>query len=216
MWQRIFFRNIARRSNFYITSLNMTIDIHPLEKFKYCPKCGSKHFDINNEKSKKCDNCGFTYYLNRGPPTGQSYSTTVRNCWWNDAARNRQKACSTCPEDSATMTRRPRRVSPARYWRRPASTLHPRNTCSACRTSICTPDWRYTHSTCSSDAPCPKGPSLRPPTMPPNAFGCPWTIYTPNNSACVQYAMPCAGFSTLTETGTDIETLTCHNTSSVN
>ena len=47
----------------------MTIDIHPLEKFKYCPKCGSKHFDINNEKSKKCDNCGFTYYLNPSSAT---------------------------------------------------------------------------------------------------------------------------------------------------
>ena len=26
--------------------------------------CGSKHFMINNEKSRKCDNCGFTYYAN--------------------------------------------------------------------------------------------------------------------------------------------------------
>lgn len=40
------------------------MDIHPLEKFKYCPKCGSKHFDVNDEKSKKCDNCGFVYYMN--------------------------------------------------------------------------------------------------------------------------------------------------------
>lgn len=38
--------------------------IHPLEKFKYCPKCGSANFAINNVKSKKCSNCGFVYYLN--------------------------------------------------------------------------------------------------------------------------------------------------------
>lgn len=38
--------------------------MHPLEKFAYCPKCGSKHFMINNEKSKVCDNCGFVYYMN--------------------------------------------------------------------------------------------------------------------------------------------------------
>ena len=38
--------------------------MHPLEKFAYCPMCGSKHFMINNEKSRKCDNCGFTYYAN--------------------------------------------------------------------------------------------------------------------------------------------------------
>ncbi|MBP3510493.1 MAG: NUDIX domain-containing protein [Prevotella sp.] len=40
-----------------------------LEKFNYCPKCGSKHFHTNNEKSKKCDNCGFTYYVNPSAAT---------------------------------------------------------------------------------------------------------------------------------------------------
>ena len=38
--------------------------MHPLDKFRYCPECGSKHFEIQNDKSKKCDNCGFEYYLN--------------------------------------------------------------------------------------------------------------------------------------------------------
>lgn len=38
--------------------------MHPLEKFLYCPVCGSKHFEENDEKSKKCKNCGFEYYLN--------------------------------------------------------------------------------------------------------------------------------------------------------
>ena len=37
---------------------------HPLEKFKYCPVCGSSHFEVNNFKSKKCQDCGFTYYAN--------------------------------------------------------------------------------------------------------------------------------------------------------
>jgi len=37
---------------------------HPLEKFKYCPVCGSPHFKVNNFKSKKCGDCGFTYYAN--------------------------------------------------------------------------------------------------------------------------------------------------------
>ena len=27
--------------------------MHPLELFKYCPKCGSSHFVVNNEKSKR-------------------------------------------------------------------------------------------------------------------------------------------------------------------
>ncbi|MCD7973231.1 MAG: NUDIX domain-containing protein [Candidatus Azobacteroides sp.] len=38
--------------------------MHPLDLFHYCPKCGSNRFLINNEKSKKCEVCGFTYYLN--------------------------------------------------------------------------------------------------------------------------------------------------------
>lgn len=38
--------------------------MHPLEQFKYCPKCGSSHFKINNEKSKRCETCGFVYYFN--------------------------------------------------------------------------------------------------------------------------------------------------------
>ena len=37
---------------------------HPLEKFKYCPVCGSRHFVVNNFKSKHCQDCGFTYYAN--------------------------------------------------------------------------------------------------------------------------------------------------------
>ncbi len=43
--------------------------MHPLEKFGYCPKCGSKHFEVNDEKSKRCENCGFVYYLNPGAAT---------------------------------------------------------------------------------------------------------------------------------------------------
>lgn len=37
---------------------------HPLEIFRYCPVCGSTHFEANNFKSKKCRDCGFTYYAN--------------------------------------------------------------------------------------------------------------------------------------------------------
>ena len=42
----------------------MTCPPHPLEVFRYCPVCGSTHFEVNNFKSKKCRDCGFTYYAN--------------------------------------------------------------------------------------------------------------------------------------------------------
>lgn len=38
--------------------------MHPLEKFEYCPKCGSHHFVANGATSKKCKNCGFEYFMN--------------------------------------------------------------------------------------------------------------------------------------------------------
>lgn len=43
--------------------------MHPLEKFNFCPVCGSKHFEVYDESSKKCENCGFIYYLNPSAST---------------------------------------------------------------------------------------------------------------------------------------------------
>lgn len=37
---------------------------HPLDLFRFCPKCGTKSFAVNNFKSKKCGSCGFVYYFN--------------------------------------------------------------------------------------------------------------------------------------------------------
>lgn len=42
---------------------------HPLAQFLYCPECGSPHFEVNNEKSKKCTDCGFVYYFNPSAAT---------------------------------------------------------------------------------------------------------------------------------------------------
>ena len=35
-----------------------------IDKFKYCPVCGSSHFAASSPKSKKCNNCGFEYFMN--------------------------------------------------------------------------------------------------------------------------------------------------------
>lgn len=37
---------------------------HPLQKFRFCPVCGSACFEVNNFKSKRCRDCGFVYYAN--------------------------------------------------------------------------------------------------------------------------------------------------------
>ncbi len=47
-----------------------TKNMHILDKFAYCPKCGSHHFAADTEKSKKCENCGFEYFLNPAAAVG--------------------------------------------------------------------------------------------------------------------------------------------------
>ena len=42
---------------------------HPLDKFKYCPCCGSSDFQIHDARSKHCAHCGFTYYHNASAAT---------------------------------------------------------------------------------------------------------------------------------------------------
>ena len=43
--------------------------MHPLSLFRFCPKCGSERFVPHNGKSKHCEACGFTYYINPSAAT---------------------------------------------------------------------------------------------------------------------------------------------------
>ena len=42
---------------------------HPLALFKYCPCCGAADFSIHDARSKRCGQCGFTYYHNASAST---------------------------------------------------------------------------------------------------------------------------------------------------
>lgn len=53
--------------------------MHPLNKFSYCPVCGSSRFEENNFKSKKCQDCGFTYYANPCSATVAFITRTVED-----------------------------------------------------------------------------------------------------------------------------------------
>ncbi len=37
---------------------------HPVHVFKYCPRCGSPEFHPSGERSLKCNQCKFHYYVN--------------------------------------------------------------------------------------------------------------------------------------------------------
>ena len=39
-------------------------EYHPLRVFKYCPSCGKQALAADSEKSLKCNNCGFLYFIN--------------------------------------------------------------------------------------------------------------------------------------------------------
>ena len=38
--------------------------MHILDRFRYCPVCGSAEFEPGTVKSKRCRHCGFEYFLN--------------------------------------------------------------------------------------------------------------------------------------------------------
>ncbi len=40
-----------------------------MQKFRYCPLCGAADFRENDEKSKRCPSCGFTYFFNPAAAT---------------------------------------------------------------------------------------------------------------------------------------------------
>lgn len=43
--------------------------MHPLDRFNYCPACGSARWTEHNFKSKQCADCGFVYYANPSAAT---------------------------------------------------------------------------------------------------------------------------------------------------
>lgn len=71
--------------------------MHPLATFKYCPKCGSEDFRINNLKSKKCGSCGFTYYFNSCAATAGFIVTEKRELLVCRRAKNPAKGTLDLP-----------------------------------------------------------------------------------------------------------------------
>lgn len=43
--------------------------MHPLHDFIYCPHCGAQSFEVNDDYSKRCTQCGFTFYPNAAAAT---------------------------------------------------------------------------------------------------------------------------------------------------
>ena len=75
---------------------------HPLSQFKYCPKCGSAHFEVHNEKSKQCADCGFVYYFNPSSATVALILNERDELLVSAAPKSLPKGRWTSPEASST------------------------------------------------------------------------------------------------------------------
>lgn len=53
----------------------MRSEYSPSEIFRFCPKCGSRSFRPDTEKSLKCGSCGFRYFINMSA----SVAAVIRN-----------------------------------------------------------------------------------------------------------------------------------------
>lgn len=42
----------------------MYSNTHPINVLKFCPRCGSNHFPATGNRSFKCDDCSFNYFVN--------------------------------------------------------------------------------------------------------------------------------------------------------
>lgn len=47
----------------------MNPEFYPEKILNFCPRCGSKQFNVLNPKAKKCDDCNFIYYSNASAAT---------------------------------------------------------------------------------------------------------------------------------------------------
>lgn len=43
---------------------SMYSSTHPINVLKFCPRCGSAHFPATGNRSFKCEDCSFNYYVN--------------------------------------------------------------------------------------------------------------------------------------------------------
>ena len=74
--------------------------MHPLDKFSFCPNCGSSRFLVHNFKSKHCEDCGFTYYAN---PSAANVAVILRQKAPNDQTTNPPISQTTnLPNDQTT------------------------------------------------------------------------------------------------------------------
>ena len=156
--------------------------------FQFCPKCGSKHFGQNNEKSKKCDNCGFVYYLNPSSATAAFIFNEKGELLVNRRSKEPAKGTLDLPggfvdynetgeEGIAREVKEETglEITGSKY-------LFSAAISSRCQTNTHIPVLTFPLSTCSMSVRLQKAHNPLPPTMPPNVSGFRNPKYIPSSS----------------------------------
>lgn len=73
--------------------------MHYLDKFKYCPVCGSSRFEEHDFKSKHCADCGFTYYFNSAAAVVAIIVNEKGNCSLAEEEKSQPETHLTLSED---------------------------------------------------------------------------------------------------------------------
>lgn len=125
---------------------------HPLSQFRYCPKCGSEHFKVHNEKSKQCADCGFIYYFNPSSATVALILNEKNELLVCRRAKAPAKGTLDLPGGFIDMTETGEEGVAREVLEETGLKVEKRPICLRYRTFTFIRDSRFIHWTCSSSA----------------------------------------------------------------
>ena len=125
---------------------------HPLSQFRYCPKCGSEHFKVHNEKSKQCADCGFIYYFNPSSATVALILNEKNELLVCRRAKDPAKGTLDLPGGFIDMNETGEEGVAREVLEETGLKVEKRPICLRYRTFTFIRDSRFTHWTCSSSA----------------------------------------------------------------
>ena len=143
--------------------------IHPLAKFLFCPCCGSAHFKVNDFKSKRCTDCGFTFY----------HSIRATNSLSLAVPSIQRQELSIFLEALWMRGKLLRRASCAKWRKKQAERLSWKSSYFPCPTNTFIPISSYTPQIFSFYADCSMKRHLLHMMMPQHFSGSHWRTYAP-------------------------------------
>lgn len=155
-----------------------------IEKLEYCPKCGSRHFEKESRKSRRCDNCGFEYFMNASSANAAFIVNERGELLVTRRNREPAKGMLDLPGGFADAGETAEE-GVVREVMEETDLPSPRpNTFSVCPMSTTMAMSTSPRSTSSSVARSMTSLRFKPPTMPPNVCGSVPKTSTPSSSVC--------------------------------